>query len=118
MADLSAKIAEARKAGYSDDEITSYLGSDATLAPKIATAKGAGYSSADILGHLETSAPVKAAAKPKATLGQDAAGFMATLNRSLMIGDEASGIEDVSGSLSLIGKTIAPSTFSPGLCRQ
>lgn len=87
MADLSTKITEARKAGYSDDEITSYLGSDSTLAPKIATAKQAGYSSADILGHLSSSgAPAKPAPRP--TLAQEANGFMATLNRGLLIGDE------------------------------
>lgn len=51
---LSGQIQQARKSGYSDDEITSYLGKNhADLAPKIKQATDSGYKSAEILQYLE-----------------------------------------------------------------
>jgi len=84
VADFSAKIASARKAGYSDSEITSFLGADPGLAPKIQRAKAAGYGDGDILSHLTASATPPA---PKG-LVQNITGAMANLNRGLGIGDE------------------------------
>lgn len=57
MADIGTKITEARKAGYSDAEIASYLARDPSLAPKIQTARKAGYKDADIIGHLSQDTP-------------------------------------------------------------
>lgn len=54
MSDLSAKVAKARKAGYSDDEITAFLGKDPSLSPKITQARQAGYKPSEIVNHLET----------------------------------------------------------------
>lgn len=55
---LASQIDEARKQGYSDDEVISYLGtSHADLAPKIKEAKASGYGAGDILSHLSASAP-------------------------------------------------------------
>lgn len=83
MVDYAAKIAQARKAGYSDDEIVNYLGKDATLAPKVSQARSAGYKAADIVKHL--SGP------QKLTAGQHVLGTLANINRSLVIGDELAG---------------------------
>lgn len=53
MADFSSKISEARKAGYSDDEILGHLSSSSPdLAPKIKEAQDSGYEPAEILAHL------------------------------------------------------------------
>jgi hypothetical protein len=65
MADLSAKVAQAKSAGYSDAEITAFLGKDPALAPKIQAARSAGYKDAEIVGHLS--------AKPKHTFVGDIA---------------------------------------------
>lgn len=56
MADLSASIAKAKQAGYSDAEITKYLAADPSFGPKVKTAIDAGYGDAEIIGHL-TKAP-------------------------------------------------------------
>lgn len=110
MADLSNQIQEAKKAGYSDDEIASFLGkSDPTLAPKITQAKSAGYGSADILAHLSTAAPAPAKpapkptakAKPSNSLLDYASGMMANVNRGSGIGDElAAGFNTATNVLS------------------
>lgn len=57
MADLRAKVAQAKSAGYSDAEIAAFLGKDPSLASKIQQARAAGYKDAEIIGHL--SAPAK-----------------------------------------------------------
>jgi hypothetical protein len=50
---LAGQIDEARKQGYSDDEITSYLSSQrADLAPKIHEAASSGYSPTEIVSYL------------------------------------------------------------------
>lgn len=50
---LAGQIDEARKHGYSDDDIVGYLGKKRTdLAPKFAEAKRSGYASKDVLDHL------------------------------------------------------------------
>jgi hypothetical protein len=61
MSDYSAKIAQARSAGYSDAQIAEYLGSDPEMGTKVKTAKDAGYSDADILAHLESTPAPKPA---------------------------------------------------------
>lgn len=63
MSDLSAKVAKARQAGYSDDEITAFLGKDPTIGPKITKARQAGYKPSDIVKHLEGETPRSAAMK-------------------------------------------------------
>lgn len=53
MGDITQQITEARKHGYSDDDIAGYLGtSHPDLAPKIKEARTQGYGSAEILSHL------------------------------------------------------------------
>lgn len=99
MADYAAKIAQARKAGYSDAEIVGFLSKNDQ---KVQQAKAAGYNDADIIGHLS---PAKAVAKPaatpavkpaakppaKPTAGQFASGLGAALGRGLLIADELQG---------------------------
>lgn len=61
--DVGAKIATAKKAGYSDAEITAFLSKDAALGPKVQAARKAGFGDADIVGHLTgggQSAPTRA----------------------------------------------------------
>lgn len=99
MADYAAKIAQARKAGYSDAEIVGFLSKSDQ---KVQQAKAAGYNDADIIGYLS---PAKVAAKSaappaakpaakspaKPTAGQFASGLGAALGRGLLIADELQG---------------------------
>lgn len=57
MADIGAKIAKAKQAGYSDAEITAFLAKDASVAPKINQARQAGYDDKAIVGHLTKNTP-------------------------------------------------------------
>jgi hypothetical protein len=57
MADLRAQVSKAKAAGYSDAEITAFLGKDPSFGPKVQQARAAGYKDAEIIGHL--SAPAK-----------------------------------------------------------
>lgn len=88
MADLSASIAKAKQAGYSDAEITKYLAADPSFGPKVKTALDAGYGDAEIIGHLTKAAATVAAPKPKRTIVDDVTGAMANFNAGLGIGDE------------------------------
>lgn len=64
------KIAEARKAGYSDQEIADFL---AASNPKVQTAREAGYSDAEILAHLAP--PPSSGTQAARMVGQGAIGF-------------------------------------------
>jgi hypothetical protein len=88
VADLSGKITQARKAGYTDAQILQYLGSDAALGSKVQTARKAGYKDADILGHLSGGKTAKSTYVPILT---PVAGALANVNRGLGIGDEIAG---------------------------
>src|SRR6186713_1296536 len=97
--ELSAKIAKAKKAGYSDGEIASYLGQDSTLAPKIAQAKSAGYDDASIIGFLakpqgydkaRARLAVSDAVKDKTSLG-GLGNWEDQVTRSLGVRDEIEG---------------------------
>lgn len=110
MADLGAKIAKAKASGYSDAEITAFLGQDAALAPKIQQARSAGYKDADIVSHLSaasapaSSAPDRVASggisglitgktQPKRSVLADISGAFASANRQIPLMDElAAGI--------------------------
>lgn len=110
MADLGAKIAKAKASGYSDAEITAFLGQDAALAPKIQQARKAGYKDADIVSHLSTggapasSTPDRVASggiaglitgktQPKRSVLADISGAFASANRQIPLMDElAAGI--------------------------
>lgn len=59
---VAPKIAQARAAGYSDDEITSFLSSQAP--EQFKQAKDAGYNSGEILSHLTSATPAAPEAKP------------------------------------------------------
>lgn len=52
MADLSASITKARKAGYSDAEIAAHIAKDPAMGSKVTSARKAGYSDAEIIAHL------------------------------------------------------------------
>lgn len=60
MADLNAKIAQARRAGYSDDEILSHLSKDAALSGKLSQARQSGYAPREIVSYLGGGAKEKA----------------------------------------------------------
>lgn len=84
---MAFDVQGARKAGYTDDEIAGFLAKETKF--DLAGAKKAGYSTSEIVGHLTST---KAA--PKATLLDKATGFMANVNRGLVVGDElAAGIK-------------------------
>lgn len=84
MADLQAKISQARQAGYGDAEIASYLAQDADLGGKITQARDAGYSDKEVLAFLERPPEPKR----KRNVYGEVAGAMANFNRGLGIGDE------------------------------
>lgn len=75
MATIQDKIAQARAAGYSDDQITSYLANDPQYGPSFQAAQKAGYNSSQILSHFtpaDQPTPEAAPApelKPNNTLG-------------------------------------------------
>lgn len=69
MPTLQEKIAQAKAAGYTDDQITQHLSSDAALAPKIKQATEAGYKPDQIVSHLV--ATVSAPAKEETSLMHD-----------------------------------------------
>lgn len=63
MADLRTQIESARGAGYSDDEIASFL---SQRDPRVQQAIGAGYSAAEVLQFLTTQQPAAPVAAPAA----------------------------------------------------
>lgn len=56
MADFTDKVAKARAAGYTDDEIVKFL-SSGEMSAKITKAKEAGYTPSEIVNHLGGKAP-------------------------------------------------------------
>jgi len=63
VADLRTQIESARGAGYSDDEIASFL---SQRDPRVQQALGAGYSAAEVLKFLTTQQPAAATTAPAA----------------------------------------------------
>ena len=58
MATIQEQIAQAKSAGYSDEDIAKHLSSMQDFAPKVKQAQAAGYSASDIVSHLaQPSAP-------------------------------------------------------------
>jgi len=88
MADYSAKIAQARKAGYSDAEIVGFLSKGDQ---KVQTAMSAGYDPSEIIGHISKPVAAPKAAPQKTSIYGEIAGGLANLNRGLLIGDELAG---------------------------
>lgn len=72
--ELAERVTEARKSGYSDDQIVQYLGKKN---PRVAEAVKEGYGSKDIIGHILSSpSEVEAGGKKfKFDSAQNAAGF-------------------------------------------
>lgn len=65
---IADQITEARKQGYSDDEISGFLEqSHPDLAPKIKEAKTHGYAAGEVLGYLSKAPDSKYAIKPEST---------------------------------------------------
>ena len=112
MADLSAAIAKAKQAGYSDADIAAYIAKDPTMGPKVQQARQHGYSDAEIVAHLSPA--------PKESLGQKITGFMANVNRGLGIGDElAAGAQTVADVVAGKAKIQdAGDAFNANMARQ
>lgn len=71
--DVAGGIAKARKAGYSDQEIESYLSQDPQFHAALTKAKAAGYSDQDIYQHFGlNTAPQKQTASPSGPQSVDA----------------------------------------------
>jgi len=97
MTEMSARIAKARQAGYSDDDIAAALGKDPAFGPKISQARQAGYKPAEIISRLGEGGP------KKLTAGQNVVGFMSKVNAAVPLADEiAAGIK--TGANALTGK--------------
>lgn len=138
MADLSAKIAQARKAGYSDAEIANYLGQDASVGGKIATARKSGYSDSEVIGFLARQQP-KPVETPQARANRDATKVtdalegrlpggitlpkpIANFNKDLLSrarGGSLGWLDEAMGGVSALGagltNTVAKATGRPGL---
>lgn len=88
MADYSAKIEQARKAGYSDAEIVGFLSKGDQ---KVQTAMSAGYDPSEIIGHISKPVAASKATPQKTSIYGEIAGGLANLNRGLLVGDEIAG---------------------------
>lgn len=64
-----AKIDAARKAGYTDDEISSYLGKSYGLDSKIKSAFDTGYTATEVVDYIAAQYAPKPEVKPERTLG-------------------------------------------------
>lgn len=84
MSEYSAKIAQARSAGYSDAQIAQYLAADSAVGQKIKTAKAAGYSDADIITHLGGPAAKAPATPPSSGIPGPRSPSLADWGQSLM----------------------------------
>jgi hypothetical protein len=104
MADLSANIAKARKAGYSDAEIAAHIAKDPAMGSKVTSARKAGYSDAEIIAHLGKPNTAMDVAKSFGSgLLKAGAGLVDTIAQASPIGQISSAIEtaaDVGGNLS------------------
>lgn len=57
MPTVQEKIAQAKAAGYTDEQIAGHLAATPEFSDKIKTATAAGYKASDIVGHLSDAAP-------------------------------------------------------------
>lgn len=113
---MAFDVQGARKAGYTEDEIAGYLAKESKF--DLDGAKKAGYSTADIVGHLSS-----AKAKPKDNLLTKATGFMANVNRGLVVGDEIAGaIKGAGEAVGALGRgeglSAVPGAFQKGMASQ
>ncbi|PIB91295.1 hypothetical protein [Caulobacter sp. FWC2] len=122
--DVGAKIAKAKQAGYSDQEIADFLGRDAAIGPKVAAARSAGYGAAEIVLHLAgqpSSGKAKALAEQRENyrrirdipvLGGFAEGQLAQGRGALFgWGDEIQG--GVAAAATMARNALAPITGKP-----
>lgn len=130
--DLSAKVKQARDAGYSDDEIFSHLSQSQGFADKLQKAKDAGYSDVEIRQHFglgqpaaaATSRPAQAAgpAKPAKSEGSgflDGAGnFVRGLGQSVV--DTVAGPAQLIGNsyVGLVNKLAPDSEYAKAITRN
>lgn len=115
--DLSAKVKQAKDAGYSDDDIFAHLGQSAGFADKVKQARDAGYSDADIRQHfglsggkpamVKTSAPAPAKKEEGGVL-EGAANFARGVGQSV--------VDTVAGTGQFIGNAYVGAVNAiPGL---
>lgn len=94
MADLSASIAKARKAGYNDAEIAAYIAKDPAIGSKVTTARKAGYSDTQIIAHLgKVNGWVDAAKSTVGGLMKAGAGFADTVLQATPYGQISNALE-------------------------
>lgn len=113
---MAFDVQGARKAGYTEDEIAGYLAKETKF--DLAGAKKAGYSTAEIVGHLSSAKPA-----PTATVLDKATGFLANLNRGLVVGDEIAGaIKGAGNAVGALGRgeglAAVPGAFREGMASQ
>lgn len=109
MATVQEKIAQAKAAGYTDEQISSHLASTPEFGEKIKTATAAGYKASDIVSHLSDAKAAPAAEQP---------GIMATAAAALGkgVGSTMLGIQRLAGKgLSAIGDATSSAPTLSGL---
>lgn len=114
MADLSAAIAKAKRAGYSDAEITAYLGNDPTFAPKVQKAKSAGYGDGEIvsfLGKVNKTADV--AKSFVGGIGQGVAGIADMVTQASPVGVVGNLFQNAAGVADMMRGGGAPKAANP-----
>jgi hypothetical protein len=114
MDNLTAQILAAKKAGYSDQEITNHLSQDKTLGPQIQTAAKAGYSPTEIVAHM-SQPPALSDTALKYSAGSGVANFLDAIPNAITgaanLGIAAYGV----GKHALTGSNDLPDTLPPDL---
>lgn len=115
---LADSIAQARKSGYSDAEITAYLSKDATLSRQVTQARKVGYSDGEIVSHLANPSLVDKAQDAGRQLAhgfaQGVAGFGDAVMQASPIGLVNNALQTAGNVASLFsGKTPASQPAAP-----
>lgn len=106
MSTIQEQIAQAKAAGYSDDDIAKHLATRADLAPKIKQATDAGYKPDQIVAHL-SAAPAVAKDAPKDEQPGKISSIGAGLGKGF--GEVVLGAQGLVGKgLQKLGETVTP----------
>jgi hypothetical protein len=95
MSQIQDKIAQAKAAGYSDDQIANHLGTSPEYADKIKAATAAGYKPEEIVSHLADATAPKADAASGNTLVDGVKGLAAGAGKGF--GNTLLGVQRLAG---------------------
>lgn len=107
MDDIQTKIAAAKAAGYTADQIAEHLSSVPGFGDKVRAAKSAGYKSDDIISHL-SGEPSASAAIPATTTGLGSNRVPATPAAAAPVPQPSMLVNKQTGQDTLLGKLYGP----------